>query len=147
MIMATQDISRKDVFAQKKSTCASSMTLDYTADIGTSADVYQLATLPPGCFITSASIVVITASDAATSATADLGLAGGDTLISGANLKSVAGTVVSGGTNAVVPQFLATGGILTIKPTYTGAATVGKFQVVVEYVEVDKTTGEYTRFV
>lgn len=145
--MATVDLSRDLTYAQKKSPCVSSFTLDYTDNIGTSADVYQLAVLPAGTLVTSATIVVLTASDAVTSAVADVGLAGGDTFIDGVNLKSTAGTVLSGGTNAVIPQFLATGGILTIKPTYTGAATVGKFQVTVEYVEVDKTSGEYTRFV
>lgn len=145
--MATQNLSRRDVIAQKKSISVTSAALTYADHLSTSADTYQLATIPPGSLITHASITVLTASDAATSAVADLGFAGDDTLIDGVDLKSAAGTVLEGGTNAVVPAFKETGGILTIKPTYTGATTAGEFLVTVEYIEVNKTSGEYTKFV
>ena len=144
--MPTQNLTRIGERAQKKSICVFTTELDYTDEIATSADIYELFTLPPNSFVSFASIFVITASDAATSAVADVGFDGGDTLIDGANLKSAADTELTGGTNAVVPQISETGGIVTFLPTYTGAATVGKFFIRIEYIEYEKNTGEYTNF-
>lgn len=144
--MATQNLTRVGERAQKKGVCVFTTELDYTDEIGTSADVYELFTLPPQAMVTHASVFVVTPSDAATTATVDVGFAGGDTLIDGGNLKAAANTVLSGGTNAVVPQIASTGGVVTFLPTYTGATTAGKFFVRIEYIEYEKNTGEYTRF-
>lgn len=145
--MAIVNLTRTKELAQKKSTCFFTAELDFEDNVPISADVYQLFTLPPNAMVLGASMFVVTPSDAATSATADVGFDGGDTLIDGANLKSVADTNLSGGTNAVVPQIAQTGGIVTFVPTYTGAATTGKWRVVIEYLEFEKNNGEYTRFV
>jgi hypothetical protein len=145
--MANVNLSREDKFCQKKSVSVFTAVLDFTDNIPTSADVYQLFTLPPMSIVTVASALVLVASDAATTATADVGFAGGDTLIDGANLKSAAGTSLSGGTNAKVAQLSETGGVVTFVPTYTGAVTAGKFLVRIEYVETEKVNGEYTNFV
>lgn len=144
--MATQNLTRETIRSQKKGRCIAHAILDYTDEIGTSADSYELFVLPPASMILSAAIFVVTASDAATSAEADVGFAGGDTLIDGADLTSAANSYLSGGTNAVVPQIAETGGTVTFLPTYTGATTVGKFHIVIEYLEYEKNTGEYTNF-
>jgi hypothetical protein len=151
--MATINHTRANLHNQKKSVCVATAIVDITdaagsSQIATSGDVYELFVMPVGeVLITSASIFVETASNAATSAVADLGFAGGDTLIDGVNLKSAANTDLSAGTNAVVPQRVTTGGTVTLKPVYAGtAATVGRFHVRIEYIELDKKTGELTNY-
>lgn len=144
--MATVNLTRTGKANQKLNTSIFSMELDFTTNIPTSADVYELFVLPPYSMITAANIFVVTASDAATSAVADIGFAGADTLVDGVNLKSAANTNLSGGTNVVVPQIKETGGTVTFKPTYTGATTVGKFRVTIEYLEYTKYTGEVNNF-
>ena len=144
--MATVNLTRTGKANQKLNKSIFSMELDFTTNIPTSADVYELFVLPPYSMITAANIFVVTASDAVTSAAADVGFDGGDTLIDGVNLKSAANTNLSGGTNAVVPQIKATGGTVTFKPTYTGTTTEGKFRLTVEYLEYTKYTGEVNNF-
>lgn len=144
--MATQNLTRDNGRHKKREVKVFTTVLDYTDEIGTSADAYQLVTLPENCLVISAGILVLAASDAATTAVADLGFAGGDTLVDGGNLKSAVGTNLSGGTNAAIPQLTTTPAIITFLPTYTGATTVGKFQVTVEYIEIDMTNGEVTNF-
>lgn len=144
--MAVQNLTRERIRSQKKGICVAHAILDYTDEIGTSGDNYELFVLPPDSMILSAAIFVVTPSDAATSAEANLGFDSGDTLIDGADLTSAANSYLTGGTNSVVPQIAETGGTVTFTPTYTGATTVGKFHVVIEYLEFDKNTGEYTNF-
>jgi hypothetical protein len=149
--MATQNLTRNAKLNKKKGTRVACCTLDYAdtseLDITTSADAYELFVAPNDCYITKAEMLVLTAFDSATSAVADVGLSGGDTLIDGANLKSAANTKLSGGTNAVVPQFLETGGTITFLPTYTGATTAGKVILMIEYVEIERgEEGELTEF-
>ena len=116
-------------------------------DIITSGDDYELFVAPNDCYITKAEMLVVTANDAVTFAVVDVGLAGGDTLIDGADLTSTTGTQLDGGTNAAVPQFLKTGGTITFSPTYTGATTEGKVIFLIEYVEIERCEeGELTEF-
>ena len=148
--MATQNLTRLGGMHKKRDISVFTTVLDIAdatvLDITTSADIYELFTLPDNGYVTKAEIFILIANDAATSAVADLGFAGDDTLIDGANLKAVADTVEDAGTNAVVPQLAATGGIVTLLPTYVGTPTVGKFLVNIEYTEIDKTDGELTVF-
>lgn len=145
--MANVNLTRTEKLYQKKSVSVFTAVLDFTDNVPTTGEDYQLFTLPAQSLVTAASLLVLTASDAATSAAADVGFDGGDTLIDGVNLKSAAGTTLSGGTNAKISQLSDTGGVVTFSPTYTGAATAGKFLLCVEYVEIEKVTGEYTNFV
>lgn len=142
--MANQNLSRKNRRNYKRSISVFTAILTYSDEIGTSADVYQLTELPPEIVITRASVIPLVASDAATSATVDLGIDGGNELIAAGDLKSVAGTDV---TDDITSLVLETGGTLTFKPTYTGAVSAGKFLVVVEYIEYQKVTGEITNYV
>lgn len=102
---------------------------------------YLVATLPANAIITRAYVQVLTASDAATSASAKLGTAeGGSEILSAANLK----TLGKQGTFTAQTD-TSTGKDVYLTLTYTGAATtVGKYVVVVEYDEYTKNDGEYT---
>lgn len=150
--MATQNVTREGLMNQKKQVRYATAILDYAAasdavDVSTSADVYELFELPEGpLLITEANLFVETASDAATSATADVGFDGADTLIDGANLKSAADTDLSGGTNAVVPQLVTIGGTVTFLPTYSGATTVGRFHLRIGFIELEKKSGELMNY-
>ncbi len=142
--MATQNLTRLKKRENKKEISVFETVLDYTVDVATSADVYQLFTLPPNCLVLSTSIYVVTASDAATTATANVGVgASAAALASAVNLKSAAGTSLAG----TVPSFYETGGVVTFTPTYTGATTVGKFRVIVQYLETGKVKAELTNVV
>lgn len=143
--MATQNLTRSNGFNKTRKPQIATALLDYTDNIEESADVHELFVLPANTMITKAELYVLTASDAATSATADVGFAD-DTLIDGANLKSAADSTLSGGTNSVVPIVKPTGGTVTFTPTYAGATSVGKFQLVIEYVELDRTDGDLLQF-
>lgn len=148
--MATQNLTRKAGMHKRRKSEFMIAMLDYAdvteIDITTSADVYQLAMMPVDALVLSAGMLVLTANDAATSAVADLGFSGGDTLVDGGDLTSAAGTLLSGGTNAAIPQFVTAETPITFLPTYTGATTEGKVLVYVEYIEIDKTSGELTNF-
>jgi len=149
--MATQNLTRKLGFHKKRGVCVFTAVLDLADtsdfDLTTSGDDYELFTLPEEAYVTKAEMLVLTANNAGTSAVANVGFAGGDTLIDGGDLTSAANTALSGGTNAVVPQLKTTSGVVTYQPTYAGTApTAGKVLLVIEYVEHEKATGEVTNF-
>jgi len=85
---------------------------------------------------------VVTAGDAATSASAKLGTAeGGTEVLSAANLKTVGKQGTFTGQSVT-----GTGVDLFLGLTVTGVATnVAHYVVVVEYLEYQKNTGEYTQ--
>ncbi len=143
--MATVDLRRLLNRHQKNDISVFTTDLDFTVDIGVTADISQLFELPLNSYIVRAEILIIIANDAGTSAVANLGFGGDDTLVDGADLQATAGAVEDAGTNAVVPVDKLTGGIVTFVPTYVGtASTVGKCKVIIEYIEYEKHTGEYT---
>ena len=74
--MATQNLTRTLNRNNKKAHRVFYAELDYTDDIGTSADIYELFVLSEKSNITKAEIYVITPSDAATSAVANVGFSG-----------------------------------------------------------------------
>jgi len=137
---------REDRFMQKKTECF------FAAEVveGTeSFEIYSadtdtdnlLANLPPNSIVTNAYIHVEAASDAATTAVGKLGTAAaGAQIVSSANLKS------TGKQGTFAGQSLTgTGKGLYFSAVYTGAVTnVGKYIVVVEYLEYRKNNGEYT---
>tara|TARA_R110000851_G_scaffold14313_5_gene48495 strand:+ start:4314 stop:4757 length:444 start_codon:yes stop_codon:yes gene_type:complete len=146
--MANTDVTRSGEFAQKKGICV------FAGDIveGTNLNEGQIPAatgnfligkLPPDAVITNAYVHVITAGDAATSASAKLGTAeGGSQVLSAANLKTL------GKQGTFTGQVHTDTGVdLYLGLTITGAATdVAHYVTVVEYLEYQKNTGEYTRF-
>lgn len=138
------NLTRNDKFYQKKSISVFAGALVEGQD-GVLAETgnYKLANLPEDALITNAYVNVITASDAATTAAATLGTAeGGSQLLTAVNLK----TAGKQGTFAG-QRMTGTGAELWLNTTITGAATaVAKYLVVVEYLEFNKATGEYTKF-
>jgi len=139
------DMRREDRFFQKKQEChfavdLSEGTESYELALGSAN--HELANLPPDAIIVDAYIHVKTASDAVTSNVATLGTSSGGTeILSAANLK----TAGEQGTFAGQTD-TGTGVTLFLGVTVTGAQTaVGKYVVVVEYLEYNKNTGDYTR--
>ena len=96
-----------------------------------------LANLPAGIVVTNAYVVVTTASGTATD-TVDIKL--GSTVIGNECVVGVLG--VGAGTPAVT--YSATGGALSVVSGADAPDTAGVYRVVVEYLELDKVTGEYT---
>lgn len=142
--MAYTDKTRFGEYSQKKGVCLFVGDVEVgSADenIAATTGNYLHAKLPPDAIITNAYVHVVTPSDAATSAAMKLGTTeGGTQILSAADLK------VAGKTGTFTGQSLTgTGKDLFVGVTVTGAATeVGRYLVVVEYVEYEKNTGEYT---
>ena len=142
--MAHTDMTRENNFHQKKGVCfLASKLLEGTEDaqIAAGSGNFLISNIPLDALITDAYIHVETASDAATTNVATLGTTeGGSEILSAADLKS------TGKEGTFTGQSLTlTGKSLYLGITTTGAATnVGKYIIVVEYIEYTKNTGEYT---
>ena len=142
--MANVNLSRLEGRHKKRDICVFFAEIEYS-DILVAADVYQLGMIPPESIVIAATVLPSVTNNAGTSATFDLGFAGGAQLLDNADLKTAAGTDIP---STLAPVHLPTGGILTIVPTYGGAApTLGKMFVYVEYIEYTQCTGELTNFV
>ena len=74
--MATQDLRRQLNRHQKKATCVFKTDLDFTVDIATAGDTYQLFELPVDAYVVRAELIILVASDAGTTALGDVGFAG-----------------------------------------------------------------------
>lgn len=108
------------------------------ADILTTGSIF--ATLPPRSLITAVRINVKTASGTASST---LDVSANGTVV--ANEISVTSAVPVTGTVVAAAAYLATGGnivVLAGAVTPANGALVG--DLIVEYIELDKTSGEYT---
>jgi hypothetical protein len=140
----TTNISRLEGRHKKRDVNVFFAEVDFD-EIATTAEVYQLGMIPPESVVLSAVVLPLIVNNAGTSATFDLGFAGGDELMDGADLLTAALTDIP---STLVPLYMPTGGILTFLPTYGGtAATTGKFLLYIEYLEVRQCTGELTNFV
>jgi len=127
------NLKRQGLFNQKRQVTASIFTLG-EADVLGSALV---ATLPARVVVTSVLTNVLTASGTTS-----------------ANIKVVAGAKTVASNVAVAtaglkttntPQYLPTGGDVTISAGTTAPATGSlQVEVIISYIELDKTTGEYT---
>jgi hypothetical protein len=108
------------------------------ADILTTGSTY--GTLPQRVVVQSASILVTTVS---TTATSTLDIKVGSTVV--ANEVAVTAAGMIDGTMVAANQYHATGGVITV---LAGAVTpaAGDFvgELIIEYIELDKVTGEYT---
>lgn len=146
--MANVSLVKDKTFAQKKShSHFAARLVQSTApgegEIGIATANYKLANLPAHAIITDAYIMVNTASDAVTSATGTLGTSeAGTQILSAADLK------VAGEQGTFTGKFdTGSGAELFFRAAFSGTTTaVADVTVVVEYLEYDKTTGEYTRF-
>lgn len=140
------DISRYNGAFKKKALSLMAFALAEGSDKGNVAaasDNHLVGYLPDNAIVHNAYIMVKTASDAATTAVAKLGTtSGGTQIVSAANIKSTGkqGTFTGqSDTGTGVPVYLGL--------TYTGAATdVGKYVVVIEYIEYTKNSQELTIF-
>ena len=138
------DLTRSNELMQKKSICVFSGVIAEGTDNGdvlAASDNHLLGNLPPDSVILDASIHVVTASDAATTAAGTLGTAsGGSQILSAADLKA------AGEQGTFTGQSLTDSGVeVWLGMAITGAATeVGEYLVIVEYLEFTKNSGEYT---
>ncbi len=144
--MAFTNMSRENRFFQKKEECffaAEVVEGTQSFEVPAATGSYILSTLPPDTIITDAYIHVEVASDAATSAVGTLGTAD-----AGTEILSAADLATTGKQGTFTGQSLTgTGQELYLGITVTGAATtVGKYIVVVEYMEYRKNTGDYTKY-
>ena len=141
------DLTRKNNYMQKKGFCIFAGSVEEgTEDNQVSAinGDHLLGNLPPDAIITNAYMHVVAVSDAGTSLTGKLGTASaGGEILTAANLKAAVGKV---GTFA--GQTLTGSGVpIWLSLTYVGTAAtnIGKYIVVVEYLEYTKNTGELTK--
>ncbi len=116
-----------------------------TGDIIRTSDNELLGKLPPDSIIENAWLFTIVAGDAATSIAMTLGTTeGGSQIMSAANGKALG----KSGTFTAQTVTTGTGVSLFLGRTVTGAGNnIGKYLVVVEYLEYTKETGELTNFV
>lgn len=140
--MAFTDVTSLFNSSLKKQKSFFATELDVTdSNVGLVTKTLLLANLPADAIITDAFVFRTTASDAATSATIKLGTTdGGAEIMAAADLK---GTGAVG--SLVAKQATGSGKGVYATLTITGAQTVGKFTVVIDYLEPKKATGELTR--
>lgn len=87
--------------------------------------------LPPGAVVTGGSVNVVTASNAATSETLSVGDASSGTLyVNAANSKTLGRTAF---TAANLDKLYTAADNIVVTRTETGAATAGKYRVIVQY--------------
>ncbi len=161
--MATRNITRTKGKHQKRavSVFAAILSSAATGELTTSGDSYELFKLPPRSLVISRDIYVVTANDCSSTAVLDLGIDGGSEFVNDANLKATAGTsaiaaptvTVTGNAETAsiagifTPKYYATGGTVTAKPVFgANDVTAGEVVVFIEYIELDKVTGELTQF-
>lgn len=106
--------------------------------ITTAADMSEtLFTLPANSLVTEVYAIVETGSGTATD-TVDVKV--GSTVVANEVVVGVVGVA----TGTVAKTFFPTGGIVTVVAGADAPGTTGKIRVVVEYVEVELTNGQYT---
>jgi len=143
--MANTDKTRIAEFCQKKSeSFFAGVVVEGTgvAQLAVGSGNFLIANLPPRAIVTNAYIHTLVVGDAATSNVVTIGTAeGGDEILSAGD------TLTLGKSGTFTGQVSTNTGVaLYLGVTTTGAATaVGKYVVVVEYLEFEKNTGEYTR--
>ena len=132
--MAATDRKREGKYNQKRT--SSFLVVPYTeAQIVGEGSIF--ATLPGRSLIIGVSSAVITASGTASSTI--------QPVVNGVNLGSALAVTAAGAATALTSAYLSTGGDVVIKAGTTAPATgslVG--ELVIEYVELNKTNGEYT---
>jgi len=144
--MADTDLRLQNEAFQKKSTSYFAIFLEEGTDdnnLPLGDGDHQLCDLPPNSIITDAYVHVNTVGDMATSGVATLGTAsGGSEIMSAADMDAATGK-----TGTFTGQSETdTGVTVWLGITIVGAQTaVGKYYIVIEYLEPEKKTGEYTK--
>ncbi|AFV51089.1 Rz-like spanin [Vibrio phage VPMS1] len=147
--MANTNVTRWGETAQKKikRVMALKVTKELFTDNGLSVATANLliAELPANAVLTDAYAVVSTVSDAATTATVQLGTAeAGAQIMTATDIKSATGVVG----DLVGKLATGTGMKVYARVVLTGAVTTpGEVDVVIEYTEYETNSGEYTKFV
>lgn len=109
--------------------------------VGAVTDSFLVGKLPPNAIVTNAYVFTTTASNAATSDAVIIGTTdGGSELMSAGNAKTLGKT----GTFTAQTTTTGTGKNVYVKHTVTGAKTAGELYAVVEYLEANRSNGEYT---
>lgn len=108
---------------------------------GAVTDSHLVAKLPPNAVILDAYIFATVASNAATTDVVTIGTTqAGTEILSAANAKTLGKT----GTFTAQTATTGTGKEVWVRHVVTGAKTAGELYAVVEYLEVDRTNGEFT---
>lgn len=150
--MANTNYTRASKFNQKRTISFFTAELNeaaaknaLTGDIIRTSDNELIGKLPPNSIIMDAWLFTKVAGDAATSIAMTLGTTeGGSQIFSAANGKALG----KSGTFTTQTADTGTGVSLFLGRTVTGAGTnIGKYIVVVQYLEYTKETGELTNFV
>lgn len=134
--MAIINLTRKTDFIKKKNTSVSAARVAF-GDIPLAVDTYQLFNLPADCLITAAYVIPHIAGQA--TLTIDLNF-GATPLIVNADVDDTAVKKDAG-----ISIDTGTGGIVTVSPD--ADPTAGDFTFIVEYIEYDRTNGEFTRLI
>jgi hypothetical protein len=108
---------------------------------GAATDSFLVGKLPANAIIENAYVFAVTASNAATTDVVTIGTTEtGTEIMSAGNAKTLGKTGTFTGAT-----FTGTGKDVYVRFVVTGAKTAGELIAVVKYLEVDKTSGEYTR--
>lgn len=134
-----KDLIKEGTFNQKRSPRMMVVRLPF-ALAGATTETFKVAKLPGNALITNAYFFNTIQSNAATSDVLIMGKSENASDIVSAGDAKVAGKT---GTAAAM-QSTGTGIEVWVKHTVTGAKTAGETVAVIEYLELDKTTGEYT---
>ena len=133
--MAT-DIKREGLNNQKRGVCV--MVSDLLADADIASLGSTIATLPAESVIISATVVT-TVATASGGVALDYNGAAIEALILGTTVRALPGTLINTAT------YSATGGDIVVKDGSTPPGdTAWEGYIVIEYIELDKVTGEYT---
>lgn len=131
--MATTDMTRTGLNNQKREAdwsvsdvVSTTATLDVT-----------LFNLPANTILLSAHVLVTEASGTSTD-TVDVKV--GSTVVANEVVVGTTGTKVG----SVTPAYFATGGAVSVVAGADAPDTAGRFRLLIQYVELDKRTGEYT---
>lgn len=109
--------------------------------VGAATASFLVGKLPANAIVQNAYVFTTVASNAATTDVVTIGTtANGTQILSAGNAKTLGST----GT-FTARTFTGTGADVYVTHTVTGAKSAGESIAVIEYLEVDKTNGEYTR--
>ena len=134
-----KDLTREGTFNQKRETRLMVCRIPFSV-AGATTESFLVARIPGNAIVTNAYFFNTVQSNAATTDVLIMGKAeNGTQLVSAGDAKAAGKT----GTAAAM-QNTGTGIDVWVKHTVTGAKTAGETVAVVEYLELDKTNGEYT---
>lgn len=131
------DLTRVGKNADKKTVSVSAVTVDYTEVANAVAN--ELFVLPPNALIIASYCIVKVAGQAAL--TVNYGFSGSNELGSALDIDGAAVLETTADAGA-----LDTGTGKTVTAIFSEAPTAGKFTFIAEYIEYDKSCGDYTNY-